>query len=107
MLLFGSWQDREKLIMVDLARVHLPGQYLIKVCFKFGSKIVVVVLFSTYGFNKSSENFDHDGRMAKGPLYQQMTWKIKVIQINKWMNEWMKIFVLHDVEKSTQYRTKS
>lgn len=30
---------------MDLARVPLPGRYLIKACFKSGSKTVVVVLY--------------------------------------------------------------
>ena len=33
------------------ARVYHPGQYLIKTCFKFGSKIVVVILFLIDGIN--------------------------------------------------------
>lgn len=32
---------------MDLASVHHTGQYLIKLTSKFGSKIVVVVLFSS------------------------------------------------------------
>lgn len=44
---FKSQQKKKKVICdhfpgnqgVDLARVHLPGMYLIKVCFKFGFKL--------------------------------------------------------------------
>lgn len=38
---------------MDLAKVHHPGQYLIAVCFNFGSKIMVVVIFLTNMNNKS------------------------------------------------------
>lgn len=39
---------------MDLARVHRPGQYLIKACFRFSSETVAVVLFSTGGINMRS-----------------------------------------------------
>lgn len=34
---------------MHLARVYPPGHYMINTCFKFGSKIIVVVLFSMVG----------------------------------------------------------
>lgn len=42
-----TWLTFSRNPEVDLTRVHHPGQYLIKTCFKFGSKIVVVILLWT------------------------------------------------------------
>lgn len=49
---------------VDMARIHHLGQYLIKVCFKFGSKIVGVVLF-LHGKINSTNSMDCNLRLNK------------------------------------------
>lgn len=54
---------------MDLAKVHHLRQYLIKACFTFGSKIVVVVLFLTGGFNTSPTVSSEQGN-KKGSIWE-------------------------------------
>lgn len=55
---WGEGGDLKK----DMGRVYQPGQYLIKACFNFGPKTVVVILFSTSGINTL---FAVDGRAGE------------------------------------------
>lgn len=62
---------------MDLVKVHHPGQYLMKACFQFGSKTVVVVLFSTDDFSTSPSISNEQEVLGAG-------WDISVLTLKPW-----------------------